>query len=124
MHILRDLALEQQQRLLEALTMTAGREKGAGIGGHVYELAAQISAFNQWIRDFDKGNLDFNEWARITHAAGFYWDAWYEWYSREFSTPLEPLFNFSIDEWCKLGGFSGIAAILAISPAQALGQGE
>lgn len=112
MHIMRELALEQQERLMGALINTAGREKGAGMGGHVHELAVQISDLNQWIREFDKGNLDFNRWAEITHAAGFYWDAWYEWYTREFSTPLEPLFNFSIDEWCKLGGMSGIAEIL------------
>jgi hypothetical protein len=112
MNILRELAIEQQQRLMAALTMTAGREKGAGVGGHVHTLAMQISNLNAWVRAYDHQQGTFNAWAKITHEAGFYWDEWYEWYTREYSTPLEPLFNFSIDEWCKLGGLSGIASIL------------
>ena|SRR5258705_10086140 len=117
MHILRDLALEQQQRLLDALTMTAGREKGAGVGGHVYQIAVSVSALNQWVRGFDNGNLNFDQWAKVTHEAGFCFDEWYDWYQREYSAPLEPLFNFSIDEWRKLGGMSGIEEILKNSPA-------
>jgi len=117
MHILREMALEQQQRLMDAMVMTAGREKGAGVGGHVYELATQISALNQWIRLFDSGVLDFNRWAEITHQAGFYFDEWYDWYQREYSTPHEALFNVSIDEWCKLGGMAGIEEVLRNSPA-------
>lgn len=117
MHILREMALEQQQRLLDALIMTAGREKGAGVGGHAYQLSASIGALNKWIRGFDDGNLDFNTWASVTHEGGRNFDEWYDWYQREYSTPLEPLFNFTIDEFLKLGGLTGIMDILRNSPA-------
>lgn len=115
MHILRELALEQQQRLMDALVMTAGREKGAGVGGYVYNLSASIGALNKWIRGFDADNLDFNTWAQVSTEAGRVFDEWYDWFQREYSTPHEPLFGFSIDEFCTIGGLTAIEEILANS---------
>lgn len=123
MEILRELAIEQQQRLMAALTLTAQREKGAGMGGHAHTLAVQISNLNAWIRAYDNQQGTFTRWAQITQEAGFYWDEWYEWYTREYSTPIETLFNFTVDEWCKLGGVAGIADILAATGVQVLTAG-
>jgi hypothetical protein len=105
---LRQLALEQQQRLMEALTLTAGREKGAGMGGFVYQLAQQVSVLNQWLRGFDNGVCVFSEWAAITQEAAFYWDEWYDWYSRFYTRREGMIDGLSLDDMRELGGLEQI----------------
>lgn len=79
--------------------------------GDVPRLFARLAMFKR------SGSTDFNEWDALTTEAGRTFDEWYDWYEREYSTPLEPLFNFTIDEFRALGGLSGIEEILSNSPA-------
>jgi hypothetical protein len=106
--LLRQLVFEQQQRLMEALTLTAGREKGAGMGGYVYQLAQQVSILNQWLRAFDNGIMDFTEWAKITQEAGFYWMEWYDWYSRFYTRTEGMIDGISLNQLHELGGLEKI----------------
>lgn len=82
-------------------------------GGSKIELPRLVARLAMMRR---QSQIDFNAWVELTNEAGRTFDEWYDWYQREYSTPLETLFNFTIDEWCKLGGVAGIAEILANSP--------
>lgn len=108
----RQMAVDQQRRLMEALTLTAGREKGAGMGGFVYQLAQQVSALNQWLRDYDNGRCVPIEWATVTDEAGFVWLEWYDWYTRFYTRRDELLCGSSLDEWSSLGGLENIGLML------------
>ncbi len=110
--LLRKLASDQQQRLMEALTLTAGREKGAGIGGYVYQLAQQVSALNQWLRAFDNGVVDFMKWTAITQEASFYWSEWYDWYTRFYTRRDGMNDGLSLDDLVALGGMENIGLML------------
>lgn len=108
----RQMAVDQQQRLMEALTLTAGREKGAGMGGFVYQLAQQVSALNQWLRDCDNGRCIPIEWAAVTDEAGFVWSEWYDWYTRFYTRRNDTLDDLSIDDLVELGGLEKIGLML------------
>lgn len=100
MTVILDSYLERFQAAL-ALSASRGRYKG-----DVPRLVARLATMRR------QSNIDFNAWVELTNEAGRTFDEWYDWYRREYSTPLEVFFNFSIDEWCMLGGLSGIAETL------------
>lgn len=104
MHILIDDYLGKFQT---ALGLSARR---GGFKSDIPGLYARLAMFKR------SGNTDFAAWTDLINEAGRTFDEWYDWQQREYSTPHEALFNFSIDEWCKLGGLSGIAETLNSSP--------
>lgn len=96
---MRQLAYEQIQRLTGALALTARKEKGAGIGGHVYNLSELVATLNAWIRAYDRGEATFNGWSEAMNKTGFIYDEWYDWYNRTYTRQYDELGGLTVQEW-------------------------
>jgi hypothetical protein len=97
---MRTLVYEQTQRLISALSMSARREKGAGVGGYVWQLSEQVATLNEWLKSYDSKGCTWESWVEVTRNAGLVWGDWYDWYSRIYTRPIyDDLPGISIDEW-------------------------